>query len=91
MSQLTLAVYSGDTTFALVKRLSATFWGILFGMLAWYIGSAKSPGNPYGLAAVGLVAFPMAMMFRIHFPGGVLSAVMGPVSAVLVLGYVSQG
>lgn len=82
-------MYSGDTTFALVKRLVATFWGILFGMLAWYIGSAGGSGNPYGLGAVALVAFPMIIMFRIHFPGGVLTAVMGPVSAVLVLGYVS--
>lgn len=54
-----------------------------------YIGSGSGRGNPYGLAAVAAVTFPMAMFFRIHFPGAVLTAVFGPVTFVLVLGYVS--
>lgn len=54
-----------------------------------YIGSGSSQGNPYGLAAIGAVTFPLAMFFRIYFPGPVLTAVFGPVTFALVLGYVS--
>jgi hypothetical protein len=28
-----------------------TIIGLVLGMLAWYIGAAKGPGNPYGVAA----------------------------------------
>jgi len=35
MAQLTLAVYSGDTTSAWLGRCVASFWGSLFGMVVW--------------------------------------------------------
>lgn len=35
MAQLTLAVYSGDTTSAWVGRCVASFWGSVFGMVVW--------------------------------------------------------
>ena len=89
MAQLTLAVFSGDTTFALVKRVLATFFGGMLGMLAWYIGSAGSRGNPYGLGAVGFVTFPAVMLFRLYSPAGPLVSIMGPVTFCLVIGYVS--
>jgi hypothetical protein len=54
-----------------------------------YIGSGSGRGNPYGLAAIAAVTFPLAMFFRIYFPGPVLTAVFGPVTFALVLGYVS--
>ncbi|WWC59927.1 uncharacterized protein I303_102489 [Kwoniella dejecticola CBS 10117] len=80
MAQLTLAVFSGDTTVAWLGRVVASFWGCLFGMVAWYIGSGSGKGNPYGLAAVCAVTFPIAIFFRVHFPGQVLTAVMTPVT-----------
>lgn len=55
-----------------------------------YVGSGSGRGNPYGLAAVAAVAFPIAMFFRIHFPGPVLTAVFAPVTFGLVLGYASR-
>ena len=54
------------------------------------MGSGTGRGNPYGLAAVAAVTFPIAMFFRIHFPGPVLTAVFAPVTFGLVLGYVSH-
>ncbi|KAK8861286.1 hypothetical protein IAR55_002105 [Kwoniella newhampshirensis] len=80
MAQLTLAVFSGDTTSAWLGRVVASFWGCLLGMVAWYIGCGSGQGNPYGLAAVCAVTFPMAIFFRVHFPGPVLTAVMTPVT-----------
>lgn len=55
-----------------------------------YIGSGSGRGSPYGLAAIAAVTFPLAMFFRIYFPGPVLTAVFGPVTFALVLGYVSR-
>jgi hypothetical protein len=46
MAQLTLAVYSGDTTSAWIGRVIASFWGCLFGMVVWYIGCGSGQGNP---------------------------------------------
>lgn len=59
-------------------------------LISRYIGSGSGRGNPFGLAAVGAITFPVAMFFRIHFPGPVLTAVFAPVTFALVLGYVSQ-
>ncbi|ORY25231.1 hypothetical protein BCR39DRAFT_291018 [Naematelia encephala] len=82
-----LAIYSGDTTAAWLGRVVASFWGCVLGMVAWYIGSGNGQGNAYGLGATCAVAFPVAMFFRIHFPGPVLTAVMLPVTFGLVIGY----
>ncbi|WWC87577.1 uncharacterized protein L201_002467 [Kwoniella dendrophila CBS 6074] len=80
MAQLTLAVFSGDTTVAWLGRVVASFWGCLIGMVVWYIGCGSGQGNAYGLAAVCAVTFPIAVFFRVHFPGQVLTAVMTPVT-----------
>lgn len=58
-------------------------------MVAWYIGSGGGSGNPYGLAAIGLVTFPAVMLFRLYSPAGPLVSIMGPVTFCLVIGYVS--
>ncbi|WVQ83523.1 hypothetical protein IAT38_005664 [Cryptococcus sp. DSM 104549] len=87
MAQLTLAVYSGDTAAAWLGRVVASFWGCLFGMVVWYIGSGSGQGNAYGLGAACAVAFLIAAFFRVHFPGPVLTAVMTPVTFALVIGY----
>ncbi|KIR40091.1 hypothetical protein I307_04809 [Cryptococcus deuterogattii 99/473] len=72
---------------AQLSRVVASFWGCLIGMVLWYIGSGSGQGNPYGIAAVCAVAFPLASFFRIHFPGPLLTAVMTPVTMGLVIGY----
>ncbi|OCF42538.1 hypothetical protein I317_03654 [Kwoniella heveanensis CBS 569] len=87
MAQFTLAVFSGDTGVAWLVRVVASFWGALFGMVTWYIGCGSGKGNPYGLAAVCAVTFPIAIFYRVHFPGPVLTAVMTPVTFGLVIGY----
>ena len=87
MAQLTLAIYAGDTASAWVSRIVASFWGSVLGMAAWYIGSGSSPGNAYGLGAVTAVTFPLAMFFRLHFPGPLLVAVFSTVTFGLVIGY----
>ncbi|KAL7419840.1 hypothetical protein Q5752_005756 [Cryptotrichosporon argae] len=71
-----LAVFAGDTTTAWIARLFASFWGCLFGMVVWYIGSGSGQGNPYGLGAICAVTFPFAMFFRVHYPGAILTSVM---------------
>ncbi|WVQ94336.1 hypothetical protein IAU59_001415 [Kwoniella sp. CBS 9459] len=86
MAQFTLAVFSGDTGVAWLVRVVASFWGALFGMVTWYIGCGSGKGNPYGLAAVCAVTFPIAIFYRVHFPGPVLNAVMTPVTFGLVIG-----
>jgi hypothetical protein len=32
--------------------------GLVIGMVVWYIGAARGPGNPYGIAAA-TVSFPV--------------------------------
>ncbi|WVF66724.1 hypothetical protein IAT40_001466 [Kwoniella sp. CBS 6097] len=86
MAQFTLAVFSGDTGVAWLVRVVASFWGALFGMVTWYIGCGSGKGNPYGLAAACAVTFPIAIFYRVHFPGAVLTAVMTPVTFGLVIG-----
>ena len=87
LAQLTLAIYSGDTASAWVSRIVASFWGSLCGMIVWYIGSGSSSGNAYGIGAITAVTFPLAMFFRLHFPGQVLTAVFSTVTFALVIGY----
>lgn len=42
--------------------------------------------DKYGLGAVTAVLFPLAMYFRLYFPGQVLVAAMTPVTMGLVIG-----
>ncbi|KLT41025.1 hypothetical protein CC85DRAFT_297212 [Cutaneotrichosporon oleaginosum] len=87
MAQMTLAVFAGDTFSSWVSRLLASFWGGLVGMVAWYIGSGSGPGNPYGIAAVTAVLFLPLMLFRVHWPGPPLTAIVFCTSVNLVIGY----
>ncbi|GMK54562.1 hypothetical protein CspeluHIS016_0111480 [Cutaneotrichosporon spelunceum] len=87
MAQMTLAVYAGDTFSSWISRLSASFGGGIVGLVAWYIGSGSSPGNPYGLAVVCAFLFLGLMLFRVHWPGPPLTSIVFCASVNLVLGY----
>ncbi|ORX36432.1 hypothetical protein BD324DRAFT_580777 [Kockovaella imperatae] len=87
MAQMTLAVFAGDTAGAWIARVVASFWGALLGTVVWYIGCGASSGNAFGLGAICAATFPLAMFFRLHFPGQVLTSVMTTVTFALVIGY----
>lgn len=86
MAQMTLAVFSGDTFSSWLSRIIASFWGGIVGLAMWYIGSGNGKGNPYGLAAVTAVIFPLACFYRVHYPV-VLTTVVFTTSMCLVVGY----
>ncbi|KAL0959307.1 hypothetical protein HGRIS_014571 [Hohenbuehelia grisea] len=90
MAQLTLARFRGDTTFGLVARILATFWGGLVGLVMWYISTGSGHGNPYGFAAVCAVCFPFFFYARLYWPGPPMTNIIFFVTAILVLGYSYQ-
>ena len=59
MAQLTSSRFKGETGFNLICRVTASFCGGIVGMTIWYISSGSGQGNPYGLAAVCAVFFPV--------------------------------
>lgn len=87
MAQLTLSLYSGETTTAWWVRIRASFAGCVVGLVMWYIGSGSGKGNAYGIAAVCAVAFPALMLVRVHHPGSPLAAILFTVSAAIIVGY----
>ncbi|THH28781.1 hypothetical protein EUX98_g5402 [Antrodiella citrinella] len=84
---LTLARWRGDTTFGLVSRIVATFFGCLVGMALWYISTGTGTGNPYGLAAVVGVASPFLVFARLYWPGPPMTNVVFFVTITLIIGY----
>ena len=54
MAQLTLAMYSGDTTAAWLGRCVASFWGAVCGMVVWWVMVSCDPFIA-GTSAVGIV------------------------------------
>jgi hypothetical protein len=87
LAQMTLAVFSGDTITSFFARLSATFWGILVGLVVWYIGAGDGRGNPYGLGVVTAIAFPLVMFTRLYYPATPITTVVFTTSVMLVIGY----
>ncbi|CDZ98776.1 Predicted membrane protein [Phaffia rhodozyma] len=88
MAQLTLGMFSGETTMAWVARVVATFWGCVTGLLIWSIGAPGDHiGNHYGMAAVTAVAFPIVFLFRLYYPSPPLTKILYSVSTALVVGY----
>jgi hypothetical protein len=88
MAQTTLTIYAGDQLYNYFIRLTGTFVGLIFGLLAWYIGNANSRGNVYGTGA-SVAVFVVPLMFARLFapqqygPGIILMAV----TTSLVVGY----
>ncbi|PCH37055.1 hypothetical protein WOLCODRAFT_140699 [Wolfiporia cocos MD-104 SS10] len=88
MAQTTLNIYAADQIWNYMLRLLGTFIGALYGLVCWYIGSARGNGNPYGLAAcVGVFLVPV-MFARLFAPMQVLPGVlMVATTFALVVGY----
>ncbi|KAF8628826.1 hypothetical protein AX17_005887 [Amanita inopinata Kibby_2008] len=88
MGQVTLSRFRGDTAFAFVSRILATFWGSLMGMVVWYLSSCGNPeGNAYGLAVVFAVCLPLFCYARLYWPTAPLTNIVLFVTTVLVVGY----
>lgn len=90
MGQLTIARFRGDTTFGLTSRILATFFGGLVGLAMWYTASGSGHGNPYGVAAVCAVVFPIGFFARLYWPGPPITNIIFFVTIVLVIGYSYQ-
>jgi hypothetical protein len=84
MGQLTLARFSGDTTFGLVARIISTFAGGLTGAAVWHISTGGGSGNPYGLAVTCAVTFPFFFYGRLYWPGPPVSNMIYFTTAALV-------
>ncbi|EPQ28128.1 uncharacterized protein PFL1_06939 [Pseudozyma flocculosa PF-1] len=87
MAQLTLARFRGETAFALLSRLVATFVGACFGLVIWYVSAGSGRGNAFGLGATTAVAFPLLMLFRLYYPGPPITTIITCVTAMLIVGY----
>ncbi|EPS95103.1 hypothetical protein FOMPIDRAFT_1038634 [Fomitopsis schrenkii] len=88
MAQTTLNIYAADQIFNIFARVLGTFVGLVLGLLAWYIGSAKGIGNPYGMAAVVAVFLVPVVFFRLFTPMQYLPGVLlAGVTWALIIGY----
>lgn len=88
MGQTTVVVYMSDFTLSFVSRAVGTVVGGVAGLVAWYIGSGRGPGNPYGLAAIMAAVIILLMWGRIFAPPALLQAtMMGGATCILVVGY----
>lgn len=90
MAQSTLARFHGDTVFSIVARVFSTFVGGIIGIVMWYISTGSGQGNPYGLAAVGFVCFPVFFFVRLYWPVAPMMSIILFVTAGLVVGYSYQ-
>lgn len=66
MAVMTINPTVVDTFYSIVSRATATFFGCLIGMTAWYIASGSGTGNYYGFSATTLVLFFFMAFYR-HF------------------------
>ncbi|KAH8696737.1 hypothetical protein BGW36DRAFT_297410 [Talaromyces proteolyticus] len=88
MGQTSLLVYMADFTFSVISRVVGTVAGGILGLLAWYIGSAQGPGNPYGLAAIVGAMLLIFVWVRLYLPPSLLQGgIMGGVTFLLVIAY----
>ncbi|KAL2839889.1 hypothetical protein BJX68DRAFT_271938 [Aspergillus pseudodeflectus] len=88
MGQTGLLVYMADFTFSVISRLLGTLIGGVLALLAWYVGSANGPGNPYGLGAVMAVMVAILMWVRIWCPFHLLQAsIMAAATFLLIIGF----
>ncbi|KAE8153056.1 hypothetical protein BDV25DRAFT_45189 [Aspergillus avenaceus] len=88
MGQTGMLVYMADFTFSVISRVIGTCVGGVLGLLAWYIGSANGPGNPYGLAAIVGAILVILLWLRLYLPPSLLQGgIMGAATFLLVVAY----
>ncbi|RAK99802.1 uncharacterized protein BO80DRAFT_494516 [Aspergillus ibericus CBS 121593] len=88
MGQTGLVVYMADFTFSMIARITGTVIGGVLGLLAWYIGSANGPGNPYGLSAITAVVLAILIWVRLYLPPSLLQGgIIGAATFLLVIAY----
>ncbi|KAF8629340.1 hypothetical protein AX15_003501 [Amanita polypyramis BW_CC] len=87
MGQLSLSRFRGDTAFAFVSRIVATFFGGVIGTIMWYISAGSNPkGNAYGFVAVYAVCLPFFFYTRLYWPTVPITNIIMFVTVVLVIG-----
>ncbi|QGA21846.1 hypothetical protein EYB26_009557 [Talaromyces marneffei] len=88
MAQTTMLAYMADFTYSVIGRAIGTVVGGVLGLVAWYIGSGKGDGNPFGLAAIiGVMLVPI-LYARVFLPRQfVIPVIMGAATFLLVIGY----
>ncbi|KAJ7685439.1 hypothetical protein DFH06DRAFT_968491 [Mycena polygramma] len=90
MGQTTLARFRGDTVFGISSRILSTFWGVVLGLVMWYISTGAGNGSPYGLAAVCAVCYPFFFYGRLYWPGPPMRMLVFFITSILVVGYSYQ-
>lgn len=70
--------------YALLSKVHSCFVIVLTARDIRYISTGNGMGNPYGLAAVLLVAFPFFFFARLYWPGPPMTNLIFFVTAVLV-------
>lgn len=51
MAQTGLGIFTGEQVYNFVTRMTGTCIGAVIGMVLWYIGAQRGPGEPYGVTA----------------------------------------
>ncbi|ADV25553.1 Conserved hypothetical protein [Cryptococcus gattii WM276] len=88
MAQTGMGVFTGEQITSFVVRMGGTATGLVVGMLAWYIGSGHSNGNPYGVTAATLVLIAPCLFIRIAVPmEKAVFFLMTNVTIMFVVGY----
>ncbi|OXM76143.1 hypothetical protein C364_06247 [Cryptococcus neoformans Bt63] len=88
MAQTGMGVFTGEQITSFVVRMGGTAAGLVIGMLAWYIGSGRGNGNPYGVTAATLVLIAPCLFIRIAVPmDKAVFFLMTNVTIMFVVGY----
>ncbi|KAF9011593.1 hypothetical protein BDZ89DRAFT_1077624 [Hymenopellis radicata] len=88
MAQTGLAVFAGDQIFSFIVRLSATIFGLLLGLVCWYIGAGSGNGNAYGIVVVSTFFVAPFLFMQINASPALRSFwTMIGVTAVFIVGY----
>ncbi|KAM5356927.1 hypothetical protein ACJ41O_003573 [Fusarium nematophilum] len=87
-AQTCLLVYMADFSFSVVSRALGTVLGGVMGMVAWYIGSGRGLGNPFGMGAVTAVFIIPLIWWRLFLPPAYAQAtIMAGATFALVVGF----
>ncbi|WWC66524.1 uncharacterized protein I206_100427 [Kwoniella pini CBS 10737] len=88
MAQTGLGIFTGEQILQFALRMGGTVFGLILGMLAWYIGSGRGTGNPYGVAAATMVLIAPCLFIRLAVPiDKAAFFLMTNVTLMFVVGY----